>query len=182
MNRLSPVALAALLAVTAACSSSGSPIKSRSTTATPSSSTAAPTSAGATVRQWGSLVAEKSTPVVAESQKRAACPILDDPSSTDVTCSLGRLTFEFTVETFGISFDTGAKSLGSPPSEIASLVAQTSSVVQAMKHADDAYRAACVGNGSGPSNQDACNQAQLAWSTAKGDVDAMINAWKPYTG
>jgi uncharacterized protein YceK len=169
------IALLVALVTLVGCSSGASKPKAttvaRSTSASPSASTAS-------VAQWGSMVATRQTPVLAQAAKIADCPIEDVPG--DLTCGLGKLTFALTVETFGVYFSNAshADSLGPPPSEVSALVVETQSVVDGMKVADDARQAACVTKTAGTN----CPTAMMAWESAKDSVLSTLNGWKPYEG
>jgi hypothetical protein len=170
---------ASLLAACSGGKTAADPAATHSASA-PASTSPSPTATTATVAQWGSLVASRSTPVKAAAADLAGCPIEDLPG--DIKCGLGHFSFSLNVETFGIYFEGAQTSsqkgyLGEPPTELNQLIMDTNQAIIGMKATETARSAACT---QLPANT-ACIRALISWAGAKEAVLDAIAGWSPYT-
>lgn len=170
--------LLAVAAVTllAGCSSGGT--SNTPTSSAPSTPSASSTTVSAsTVSQWGSLVAQRRTPVVAAAARTTHCPL-------DLTnfpaCSTDFTTFATTAQSFGIHFAhaqdaTNGDYLGQAPGELTSLIATTNTAVTSMEVAETERQGCVPADVAGR-----CLAQRLAWGSARDGLLSALNGWDAY--
>lgn len=164
-----------------ACSSGGRPAHVTSSPASPPPSRntssvsrlvhQAAAQTAAQLRQWGSVVAGAEGSVRHAAQQLRPCGATGYGPSYPLECSVGRLGFNFTAQTLEVKLGTAKRQIGSPPSEIASLVSGTIADAHAIRRLEHGLDRAC-----GRTVTASCFRALFAWSTgeSQGRVPALV--------
>ena len=143
------------------------------------SHSAMPTKDGdGTVSQWASIVAEQKSSLEDWKSKWDAdtCSV-----AATFTCKIETLTGATIAKTIAISLaspetSTATNYIGTPPSEIRSLYADTRAAADSAQSAGDAWSAACSGSTAG----DDCTGLLFKFSSAVDALETKMQGWSPY--
>lgn len=171
---------ATLLAVlgTASCGSGPSATPTAASTSTTEAATARPPTSAvdeATVAQWASEIAKLRSSYInmQESWDDAKCSALAVPDAPD--CGALLVAMGFTAQTAQITLDglqkeSGPTYLGQPPSEIATLLTETTGAAEAS--ADASLAVSCPGT--------ECASTAFTFERTWGDLGTAFAGWEPY--
>lgn len=166
-------------ALTAGCSGASGESQKDESRHSPSATPTQAASPTATTQQYASIVARNSA-ARKSLREMSDCDWLGsgrlDYSPDYFVCNIGLLTMSYTSKTLALSLSHAQQDIGSPPSELDSLVSETVDSARTLsKAAAKANAKKCAESGRGT-----CSGLRADVWLAMGDLQNALQAWGPY--